>query len=143
MVKRNWMGVVSAEHVRRGVTGGFAQVCHGRQAPLNRMQSGDGMVYYSPSEVMQVKDGLQSFTAIGHVGNTASYQVEQFPGFTPWRRDIEWLAAEPQPIKPLLDWLDFTQGPNWGYSLRFGIIELSQSDFDFLLHVMTKQVLPA
>lgn len=26
-----WVGVVSKEHVQRGVTGGFCQVCHGKK----------------------------------------------------------------------------------------------------------------
>ena len=27
-----WIAVASREHVRRGVAGGFAQVCHGKPA---------------------------------------------------------------------------------------------------------------
>ena len=37
---RFWIGVVSKEHVPRGVEGGFCQVCHGKKAPLNRMKKG-------------------------------------------------------------------------------------------------------
>ena len=37
---RFWIGVVSKEHVLRGVEGGFCQVCHGKKAPLNRMKKG-------------------------------------------------------------------------------------------------------
>ena len=33
-----WIGTVSKEHVLRGVAGDFCQVCHGKAAPLNRMQ---------------------------------------------------------------------------------------------------------
>ena len=33
-----WIGVVSKEHVLRGVEGGFCQVCHGKKRPLNRMK---------------------------------------------------------------------------------------------------------
>jgi hypothetical protein len=45
-----WIGVVSHSHVLRGVTGGFAQMNHGKQAPLKRMKAGDGLIYYSPRE---------------------------------------------------------------------------------------------
>ena len=45
---RYWLGVVSRAHVERGVAGGFAQLCHGRAAPLARMQTGDWLIYYSP-----------------------------------------------------------------------------------------------
>lgn len=133
-----WLAVACAEHVRRGRTEGFAQVCHGKGAPLRRMSPGDGIVYYSPSQKMGEKDGFQSFTAIGHVRDNAPYQVEMFPGFVPSRRDIDWLEAGEQPIKPLLEWLDFTQAKNWGYSLRLGVIEIPAVDFEFLQHVMTQ-----
>ena len=135
---RYWLAVACAEHVRRGRAEGFAQVCHGKAVPLRRMNAGDGIVYYSPSQKMGEKDGFQSFTAIGHIRAGEPYPVEMLPGFTPYRRDIDWLEAAEQPIKPLLEWLDFTQPKNWGYSLRLGVIEIPAVDFEFLLHVMTQ-----
>jgi len=42
-----WIGVASAEHVRRGRAGGFMQLGHGKQAPLRRVKPGDRIVYYS------------------------------------------------------------------------------------------------
>jgi hypothetical protein len=41
-----WLGVVSRAHVQRGVAGGFAQLCHGKAQPLQRMQRGDRLVYW-------------------------------------------------------------------------------------------------
>lgn len=35
---RYWVGVVSKNHVLRGVEGNFCQVCHGKGGPLNRMK---------------------------------------------------------------------------------------------------------
>lgn len=46
---RYWIGVASREHVHRGVKGGFAQVCHGKPGPLERMAEGDWIIYYSPT----------------------------------------------------------------------------------------------
>ncbi len=135
--RKSWLAVACAEHVRRGRTAGFMQVCHGKDGPLQRVTPGDGVVYYSPSRAMGAKDGFQSFTAIGHVRDGVPYQVEMFPGFKPFRRDVDWLAARDQPIRPLLEWLDFAADKNWGYALRFGLIEISAADFDFLVHVMT------
>ena len=40
-MNRAWIAIASAEHVRRGVAGGFAQVCHGKAAPLRRLAPGD------------------------------------------------------------------------------------------------------
>ena len=45
-----WIGTVSKEHVMKGVAGGFCQVCHGKQAPLNRMKKGDFLIYYNQLE---------------------------------------------------------------------------------------------
>ena len=61
--------MASAEHVRIGRSKGFMQVCHGKAAPLRRIQPGDGVVYYSPTSVFRSKDQLQSFTAIGVISD--------------------------------------------------------------------------
>jgi hypothetical protein len=45
-----WIGVVSHEHVQRGVAGGFVQINHGKLAPLRKMKADDGLVFYSPRE---------------------------------------------------------------------------------------------
>lgn len=139
MGSRYWLSVACAEHVRRGRSNGFMQVNHGKLAPLQRMAPGDGIVCYSPSQSMGGRDGFQSFTAIGILSAREPYVGDN--GMH--RRDVDWLAAEEQPIKPLLDWLDFAQGNNWGYQLRFGLIEIPAVDFDFLHHVMTKVMAPA
>jgi len=49
MSERNfWIGIVSRSHVVLGVRGGFAQLNHGKKAPLQRLKAGDGLVCYSP-----------------------------------------------------------------------------------------------
>ncbi|HVZ30338.1 MAG TPA: EVE domain-containing protein [Asticcacaulis sp.] len=135
-----WLAVACAQHVRRGRAQGFMQVNHGKRGPLERIRPGDGIVYYSPSLEMGRKDGFQSFTAIGYVNPGEPYRGHMADDFQPFRRDVNWLLAEEQPIRPLLDWLDFTQGPNWGYALRLGLIEIPMVDFEFLVHVMTVAV---
>jgi hypothetical protein len=70
-MSRNWVAVASAEHVRIGRSHGFMQVCHGKAAPLRRVQPGDRVVYYSPTFAFRGRDGLQSFTAIGVSSMTA------------------------------------------------------------------------
>jgi hypothetical protein len=42
----NWVAVASAERVPLGRSRGFMQACHGKAAPLNGIQPGDGVVYY-------------------------------------------------------------------------------------------------
>lgn len=132
-----WLAIASANHVQRGVDGGFMQVCHGKERPLKRLTKHDGVVYYSPSKVMGEKDGFQSFTSVGHVCDDAPYPFDMGHGFQPYRRNVNWLANASVPIKPLLQVLDITRGlKNWGYAFRFGLLSLSENDFNVILDRM-------
>lgn len=133
---KRWIAVASAEHVRIGRAAGFMQVCHGKAGPLRRISPGDGVVYYSPTEVFRGSDGLKSFTAIGSVRSGAPYQVEQFAGFRPFRLDVDYWPVEETPIRPLLLDLDFTASRNWGYQLRFGLFEIGAADFSTIAAAM-------
>jgi hypothetical protein len=87
-----WIGVVSREHVRRGVAGGFAQIGHGKAAPLRRMAIGDWLIYYSPVETLAEGVPCRRFTAIGQVRGASVYQVDMGGGFMPYRRDVDYGA---------------------------------------------------
>lgn len=133
---RYWLGVVSKEHVQKGVTGGFAQVCHGKKAPLSKMSKGDGFVYYSPKIAMERPHPCKSFTAIGKIKEGTVYQVEMFPDFHPFRIDIEYFPCKEVPINNLLDQLDLTREKSWGMQLQRGLIEISPSDFQVIAFAM-------
>ncbi|GLR79209.1 EVE domain-containing protein [Azospirillum oryzae] len=136
-----WIAVASAEHVRRGRAGGFMQVCHGKAAPLRRIRPGDRVVYYSPTDRFGAADGLKSFTAIGTVLPGEPYQFDMGDGFIPFRRDVSWWPSEEAPIQPLLDRLELTAGVrNWGYPFRFGLLSVSQGDFDRIAEAMRAAV---
>jgi hypothetical protein len=133
----NWIGVAAAAHVARGRAGGFMQLCHGKSAPLRRVQPGDRLVYYSPSFEFRGKDKLRAFTAIGIVKEETPYPFDMGSGFCPWRRDVAWLPASEAPIAPLLDRLDFTsQERNWGYRLRAGLIAIYARDLCLIAEAM-------
>jgi hypothetical protein len=135
--RRHWIAVASAEHVRLGRSLGFMQVCHGKQAPLRRLQAGDGVVYYSPSERFGMRLPLQAFTAIGAVLERPPYQVTMEGGFCPFRRDVAWSPANEAAITPLLPLLEFSAGrSNWGYQMRFGLFEISAHDFALIAQAM-------
>jgi hypothetical protein len=141
---RHWIAVASAEHVRRGVAGGFMQVCHGKAGPLKRIEPGDGVACYSPSESLGGKDRLQAFTAIGRVRAGEPYLFDMGNGFRPFRRDVAWERATSAPIHPLLDALEFTSGrPNWGYQFRFGLLRISARDFALIAKAMSAEALAA
>ncbi len=138
----NWIAIASAEHVRRGRTEGFMQVCHGKAAPLKRIKPGDGIAYYSPSETFGGNDKLQAFTALGTVRGGDTYLFDAGGGFRPYRRDVDWLEASEAPIRPLLDELDFTTGQrNWGYQFRFGLFSVTAHDFGLIAEAMGARLL--
>lgn len=140
---QHWIAVACAEHVRRGLEGGFMQVNHGKAGPLRRMQPGDGIVYYSPSERIGEPDGLQSFTAIGFIREGEPYRGVMAGGFEPFRRDVAWSVAERAPIRPLLPSLLFAgDGQNWGYRLRLGVLAIDEADFRVIaaaMHAMSSR----
>lgn len=129
-----WIGVVSASHVARGVAGGFAQMNHGKEAPLKRMKAGDGLVYYSPRQSWPDGAPLQAFTAIGRIRSGQVYShdmsAEGMPGFVPWRIDVDYRPAQTTPIQPLIAKLDFINDKiHWGALFRFGQIKIGEADF--------------
>ena len=130
MISRYWIGVVSLSHVQRGVTGGFAQLCHGKVAPLKRMHVGDGLIYYSPKTDKNAGVALQQFTAIGQVVGEAAYEFAMSESFVPFRRDVVYVPAQPAAIQPLLPHLSFIKDTShWGYPFRTGHFEISRDDF--------------
>jgi len=134
-----WIGTVSREHVKRGEAGNFIQLCHGKAAPLKRMQPGDWLIYYSPKEQMKGGEPLQKFTAICQIKGNEAYQVEMFPGFCPFRLDVEYQSCKEVEIRPLLDQLNFVEDPKrWGAKFRFGHFEIDEHDFMIIKNIMLK-----
>ncbi|EFM08440.1 protein of unknown function DUF55 [Paenibacillus curdlanolyticus YK9] len=135
---RYWIGVVSRSHVVRGVAGGFAQLCHGKAAPLKRMREGDWLIYYSPKTAMEGGEPLQAFTAIGRVRNAFVYEFAMSESFVPVRRDIDFYECSDAPIHSLLDQLSFTRENrrNWGYRFRTGHFEIDEADFKIIAEAM-------
>ncbi len=127
-----WIGVASRDHVKAGVAGGFAQLGHGKHAPVQRLSPGDWIVYYSPRTKLEGGDPVQALTAIGKVKSGDAYQVEEVKGFKPFRRDVAYRrSVHSAPISNLLDKLSFTQNRDghWGVAFRSGVFEITQADF--------------
>jgi hypothetical protein len=134
---RYWIGVASKEHVQRGVAGGFAQVCHGKAGPLNRMKEGDWIVYYSPTIQFGKKEPCQSFTAIGEIKGEDPYPFAMSENFVPWRRNVSFVKSYEIPIQTLLERLSFIQDKKkWGFPFRRGCFEISQKDFQIIAGAM-------
>jgi EVE domain len=139
--RRYWLAVASADHARRGKALGIMQVCHGKGGPLRRIRAGDGVVYYSPTVSFGGKDRIQAFTAIGTAENERTYQVDMGDGFRPFRRDVKYIEAKEASILPLLDRLELTRGKrSWGYSFRFGLVEIAKGDFEAIAAAMAAKL---
>ena len=126
-----WIVTASADHAAHGRQQGIVQACHGKVAPLRRMQAGDGVVIYSPKTTFKDGAPLSAFTAVGHVTEAAPYAFDMGDGFTPWRRGVAWQETRaPLPIRPMLEDLELTRGKqNWAMPFRWGIVAISAADF--------------
>lgn len=131
--QKYWIAVVTKDHTEMGVTGGFIQVCHGKQRPLKRMQTNDWVIVYSPNLTMDGKIKCQAFTAIGQVIDEVIYQVQMTPTFNPFRRNIKFYKCNEMSIFPLISKLDFIKNKSrWGFPFRFGFFEINENDFNLI-----------
>lgn len=135
--RQYWIGVVSREHVRIGVQGGFIQLNHGKKAPLQRLHSGDGLVMYSPRTSYPDGGVLQRFTAIGIVSSGEIYQAKMSDDFMPYRLDVQFFKGKEAEIKPLIEQLSFIKNKmRWGAAFRFGSIKIPARDFEIIAKAM-------
>jgi hypothetical protein len=132
-----WIGVVSREHVQRGVAAGFIQLNHGKSAPLRRLRAGDVIAMYSPRMSYPAGEPLQCFTAIGTVDTGEVYQVAMSDDFKPWRVDVTFAESREAPIRPLVERLSFIRNKSrWGAAFRFGYVKVPVADFALIADAM-------
>jgi predicted RNA-binding protein len=135
--KQYWIGVASRAHVQIAVSGGFVQLNHGKKAPLQKLQAGDGFVYYSPKTSYPTGEPCQMFTAIGIVKSGEIYQADMRDDFRPFRVDVHFLSSKEAAIKPLLDKLSFIKNKaHWGGAFRFGHLKVPMQDFTIAAEAM-------
>lgn len=137
---RYWIGVASRDHVLKAVQGGFAQLCHGKHAPLKKMKTGDWIIYYSPKVNFRDTAPHQKFTAIGQITDEHVFQVNIEDDFKPFRRNINFISCTETPIQPLISKLVFIKSSKyWGYSFRYGHLEISEKDFKLIAEKMVNE----
>ncbi len=134
---RYWIGVVSRDHVQRGVAGGFCQLCHGKASAMRKLSRGDWIAFYAPRSAMRNGDPLQAFTAIGRIAQRTPYAFDMGGGFVPMRRNVNYVACREAPIRALVDRLSFIRNKqSWGYVFRFGQLEIPAEDFSIIAEAM-------
>jgi hypothetical protein len=132
-----WVAVVSKEHTLWGVSGGYMQVCHGKQSPLKRMRKDDWIIVYSPKLTMDGLEKCQAFTAIGQASDEEVYPFRMSENFIPFRRNISFHNCIETSILPLINELEFIQNKkSWGFPFRFGFLEINENDFNLIVSKM-------
>ena len=109
------MIVVSREHARRGVDGGFVMANHGKRPPLARMSPGDGILIYSPTTSYPRGEPLRAITIVGEVTGEEPEPSDVIPGG--FRRAASLREIEPLPLEEIREHLPVSR-------LRFGFLEL-------------------
>ena len=131
--ERYWITVVSKDHIKRGVEGGFMQANHGKPGPLKKLHVNDWVLFYSPKVTYLGDEKCQAFTAIGQVADDKLYQYQMSADFKPFRRNMNFYPCKDVSIIPLIGMLDFIPVKNaWGYRFRFGFFEIGEHDFNLL-----------
>lgn len=119
VTRRHWLLVVSLEHARRGVAGGFVMANHGKRAPLARMSRGDGLLVYSPTTAYPRGEPLRAVTVVGEVTGDEPEPSEVIPGG--FRRAARLREVEPLPLERIREHVPVAR-------LRFGFLELPAAD---------------
>lgn len=113
--KRYWVLVVSRDHARRGVAGGFVMANHGKRAPLARMSRGDGLFIYSPTDTYPRGGPLRAITFVGEVTGDEPEPSEVIAGG--FCRRAQLSEIEPLPLAQVREYLPVSR-------LRFGFFEI-------------------
>jgi Protein of unknown function DUF55. len=126
-----WLIVASRDHVLAGIHEGFTQASHGRSSPLEKMNIGDWIAYYSPKRIYGDTKPYQRFVAIARVTGEEVFQVNLSASFKPYRREVEYLAdIHETDVRPLIPQLEFIKNKaRWGMFLRNGFRSISRDDF--------------
>ena len=125
---KHWIAVISRDHAQVAARSGFLQVSHGKAAPLRKTSAGDEVFIYCPRSGMGAGEVLKRVEYRCVVENDTVYQVEQAPGFTPFRKDVRFdTGFRGIPIGDLPE-MELTANPHWGMLARRGFFEISAHD---------------
>ncbi|MEQ1977499.1 EVE domain-containing protein [Xenorhabdus sp. SGI240] len=125
---KHWIAVISRAHARLAADSGFLQVCHGKAGPLRKTRAGDEVFIYCPRSEMKSGEILKTVEYQCVFTHDDIYQVEQFPGFKPFRKDVIFDPSFQSVVLKDIDGLEFTANPQWGMLARRGFFEISTND---------------
>ncbi len=117
--RRHWVIVVSRDHARRGLEGGFIMANHGKRDGIARMARGDGILVYSPTTTYPGGEPLRAITMVGEVTGDAPEPSEVIAGG--FRRAASLREIEPLPLDDVREHLHVSR-------IRFGLFEIPAAD---------------
>lgn len=129
-MRRYWVSQAAQEHVDIVRDKGYTQVNSGPRAPLETMNIGDWILYYSPTiYYQQDTPSCEQFSGISCVTGKRSYpQGGQFPDR--WRRDVEFFHCIPHHPMHFIKKVSFLPDHNsWKQILSQNIFEIPRQDF--------------
>ncbi|GAA4666725.1 EVE domain-containing protein [Bartonella pachyuromydis] len=125
---KHWIAVISRAHACLAAEFGFLQVCHGKAGPLRKTSKGDEVFIYCPRSEMGTGKILQTIEFQCMFKDNHIYQVEQTPGFKPFRKDVTFnKQGKPVVLKSIKGLTLFTN-PHWGMLARRGFFEITAFD---------------
>lgn len=133
---RHWVAVISREHASIAAGSGFLQVCHGKAAPLRQTGAGDEVFIYCPRTEMGKGALLRTVEYHCVFRDDVIYQVEQFPGFRPFRKDVTFSKNLCAVVLKNVAGLQFSSNSGWGMLTRRGFFEIGLSDAALLRTAM-------
>lgn len=117
--RRHWVIVVSRDHARRGLEGGFIMANHGKRDGIARMARGDGILVYSPTTTYPRGEPLRAITMVGEVTGDAPEPSEVIAGG--FRRAAALREIDPLPLDDVREHLHVSR-------IRFGLFEIPAAD---------------
>ncbi|CDG22242.1 conserved protein of unknown function [Xenorhabdus poinarii G6] len=135
---KHWIAVISRAHARIAADSGFLQVCHGKAAPLRKTRAGDEVFIYCPRSEIGSGEILKTVEYQCVFNDDDIYQVEQFPGFKPFRKNVTFNRNfQSVALKDVIG-LEFNTDPHWGMLARRGFFEISTHDAELLRIAMRR-----
>jgi hypothetical protein len=130
MMRHYWVSKAAQEHVYIVRDKGYTQVNMGPREPLEKMNIGDWILYYSPTVYYEQEEPTcENFTGISCVTGKRTYpQGGQFPDR--WRRDVEFFHCIPHHPTHFINSVNFLGDEHrWKDILMQPFFEIEQQDF--------------
>ncbi len=133
MMRHYWVCNAAQEHVHIVRDKGYTQINMGPREPLEKMNVGDWILYYSPTYYFEDSvPNCQKFTGIACVNDTRIYpQGNKNPDH--WRRNVDFYQCVPHHAKHFIGKVDFlSPEKSWKKVLQQPVFEIVRNDFIFI-----------